>query len=82
VIEAPVACRIIGSASELAYGMPQALTQIGEALRRSLTVYDVYDQEREPSESVAMVTKSLADAADAFIAAGQHLADAQAAITY
>jgi hypothetical protein len=29
-----------------------------------------------------MVTKSLADAADAFIAAGQHLADAQAAITY
>jgi hypothetical protein len=42
-IAAPEAYQILGAATELAHSMPQALRQLGDALRRSLTVYDVYD---------------------------------------
>ena len=79
-IPAPDTYRILAAAAELAYAMPQALAQLGDALRRSLTVYDVHD-DREPAESVAKATHALSLAAEAFTAAARHLDRAQAAIT-
>ena len=73
----------MGAAAELAYSLPQALTQLTEALRRSLTVFDIYDHDREPADSIAIATHALsATAPDAFTQAAQHLSDAQAAIAY
>jgi Flp pilus assembly protein TadG len=47
----------LGAAAELAYSLPQALTQLTEALRRSLTVFDIYDHDREPADnSIATAT--------------------------
>jgi hypothetical protein len=79
---APDAYTILGSAAELAYSLPQALTQVGEALRRSLTVFDIYDRDRQPADSIAIATRALSAAADAFTQAAQHLSDAQAAIAH
>ena len=66
--------------AELAYGLPQALTQLADALRRSLTVFDVYDSDREPGDSVNATIASMSAAAAAFAAAARHLSDAQNAI--
>ena len=81
-LPAPEAYRILATAAELAYAMPQALTLLGDALRRSLTVYDVHDSDREPADSVAHATRALSLAAEAFTTAAQHLDDAQAAIVH
>jgi hypothetical protein len=81
-ITPPDAYSILGSAAELADAMPQALAQLGDALRRSLTLFDVYDRDRQPADSIAIATQALSAAADAFGAAAQHLSDAQAAIAY
>ena len=79
---APDVYRVLGSAAELAYSLPQALTQLSEALRRSLAVFDIYDRDREPADSIAIASHALSAAADAFTQAAQHLSDAQAAIAY
>jgi hypothetical protein len=79
---APDAYSILGSAAELASSLPQALTQLSEALSRSLSVFDVYDRDREPADSIAIATHALSAAADAFTQAAQHLSDAQAVIAH
>jgi hypothetical protein len=79
---APDVYRMLGSAAELAYALPQALTQMSEALRRSLTVFDIYDRDRQPADSIALATRSMMAAADAFAVAAQSLSEAQAAIAH
>jgi len=81
-IIAPDAYTILGSATELAYSLPQALSQLSDALRRSLAVFDIYDQDRDPVDSVTIATHAIPAAADAFTKAAQHLSDAQAAIAH
>jgi hypothetical protein len=49
---------------------------------RPLTVFDIYDRDREPADSIAIATHALSAAADAFTQAAQHLSDAQAAIAH
>jgi hypothetical protein len=79
-VVAPDAYSIIGSAGELAHGMPQALSQLVEALHRSLSVYHVDDRDERPAESVAAAARSLSSAGHAFTVAVQHLSDALFAI--
>lgn len=79
-LPAPHVYGIVGAAAELAYGLPQALTQLADALRRSLTVFDVYDSDREPGDSVNATIASMSAAAAAFATAARHLSDAQNAI--
>ena len=78
----PGRLHILGSATELAYSLPQALSQLSDALRRSLAVFDIYDRDRQPADSIAIATYALSAAADAFTQAAQHLSDAQAAIAH
>jgi hypothetical protein len=79
-IPAPDTYRIL-AAAELAYAVPQALAQLGDALRRSLTVYTFTTPTESQPKSVAKATHALSLAAEAFTAAAQHLDHAQAAIT-
>ena len=43
-------------------------------------MFDVYDRDREPADTIA--THALSAAADAFTQAAQHLSDAQAVIAH
>lgn len=79
-IIAPEAYRILGVAAALAAALPQAMNQVGSGLRAALHEFDVYDQNRSPTESVDLAQVQLAAAADAFECAYDHLSDAQTAI--
>lgn len=81
-IPAPDLYRITGSAAALAHRMPQALTQLANALQRSLLVLDVYYPAGPSAEDIATALGALSEAAEAFSVAAQHLLDAQAAIAY
>jgi hypothetical protein len=79
-LAAPDVYGIVGAAAELASGLPQALTQLAQALHRSLTVFDVYDSDRQPADSVNATMGPMSAAAAAFATAARHLSDAQNAI--
>ena len=66
--------------AELAYGLPQALTQLADALQLSLTAFDVYDQDGERGDSVGAAVSSRSAAAHAFAAAARHLSSARISV--
>jgi hypothetical protein len=69
--------RTTESAVQLALGMRQALTHLASSLHRPPTAFDVYTPN---PESIAVAVGALADAAEAFTVAAQHLRDAHAVL--
>lgn len=82
-IPAPVVYRVLGFLQSAGgYGMAQALGQLARGLERSLSTYDVYEDDgRDPVDSVAHAVNALTDAADLLQGVGPLLDDAQAAIS-
>lgn len=63
------------------YGLAQALGQLTRGLERSLTTYEVYeDDDRDPALSVARAVTAIEDAVALLEQVGPLLDDAQAAI--
>jgi hypothetical protein len=79
-IPAPLAYDLLGSLNNLGYGLEQLLLQFSDGLTRSLTEYDVYDNNRDPAESVAVATKAMRTAARHAHDIGVLLSTAQTAI--
>ncbi|MBK8463751.1 MAG: hypothetical protein IPL36_12185 [Nigerium sp.] len=68
--------------SAAGYGMAQALGQLARGLERSLSTFDVYEDDgRDPADSVAHAVNALTDAADLLQHVGPLLDNAQAAIS-
>jgi hypothetical protein len=80
-IPAPLAYDLLGNLNNVGYGLEQLLRQLGDGLSRSLTEYDVYDNNRDPADSVAEAVKAMRTAAGHAHEIGQLLADAQGAIS-
>ena len=82
-IPAPVVYRVLGFLQSAGgYGLAQALGQLARGLERSLSTYDVCEDDgRDPADSVAHAVSSLTDAADLLQRVGPLLDDAQAAIS-
>ena len=82
-IPAPVVYRVLGFLQSAAgYGMAQALGQLARGLERSLSTFDVYEDDgRDPVDSVAHAVNALTDAADLLQHVGPLLDNAQAAIS-
>ena len=82
-IPAPVVYRVLGFLQSAGgYGMAQALGQLARGLERSLSTYDVCEDDgRDPADSVAHAINALTDAADLLQRVGRLLDDAQAAIS-
>ena len=82
-IPAPVVYRVLGFLQSAAgYGMAQALRQLARGLERSLSTFDVYEDDgRDPADSVAHAVNALTDAADLLQHVGPLLDNAQAAIS-
>ena len=82
-IPAPVVYRVLGFLQSAAgYGMAQALGQLARGLERSLSTFDVYEDDgRDPADSVAHAVNALTDAADLLQHVGPLLDNAQAAIS-
>jgi hypothetical protein len=79
-IPAPLAYGLLGSLNNLGYGLEQLLLQLSHGLARSLTEYDVYDNNRDPAESVRTANKALWIAARHAHEIGVLLSTAQTAI--
>src|SRR5262245_52843969 len=62
-IPAPLAYGLLGNLNNLGYGLEQLLLQLSHGLARSLTEYDVYDNNRDPAESVRTANKAMWTAA-------------------
>lgn len=82
-IPAPVVYRVLGFLQSAGgYGLAQALGQIARGLERSLSTYNVYEDDgRDPADSVARAVNALTDAANLLQQVGPLLDDAQAAIS-
>jgi hypothetical protein len=79
-IPAPLAYGLLGNLNNLGYGLEQLLLQLSHGLARSLTEYDVYDNNRDPAESVRTANKALWIAARHAHEIGVLLSTAQTAI--
>ncbi|WP_298891535.1 hypothetical protein [uncultured Serinicoccus sp.] len=79
-VPAPVLYEVVGNLKGVGYLLPQALTQLGEGLEKSLAEYDVYDTAGDPHESVDVARGHLLTAADAARTLGAALEAAQSAI--
>ena len=79
-IPAPLAYGLLGNLNNLGYGLEQLLLQLMHGLARSLTEYDVYDNNRDPAESVGAANKALWTAARHAHEIGVLLSTAQTAI--
>lgn len=79
-IPAPVAYRLLGDLSGMAGMLPQLCQQLGGGLGASLEAFDVYDNNREPTESVALAIDALTEAARLADQLAAALSRAQAAI--
>ena len=77
---APVLCDVLGNLQGVGYLLPQALTQLGEGLEKSVAEYDVYDTAGDPHESIDVARGHLLTAADAARTLGAALEAAQSAI--
>jgi hypothetical protein len=79
---APTVYRVLGNLKGAAGDMlAQALQQLTAGLERSLTEYDVYEDDgRDPAESVAAAARHMRAAAALAEQIGAHLSDAQNAI--
>jgi hypothetical protein len=81
-IIAPEAYRILGEAAAMVGCLPQAFDQIAGGLRQALREYDVYDQNRDPADSIEIAVAEMAAATRLFRDAYTHLSAAQTAINY
>ena len=79
-IPAPLAYGLLGNLNNLGCGLDQLLRQLSDGLTRSLTEYDVYDNNRDPADSVATATKAMHTAARHAHELGVLLSTAQTAI--
>ncbi|OLT43959.1 hypothetical protein BJF86_13285 [Serinicoccus sp. CNJ-927] len=79
-VPAPVLYDVLGNLQGVGYLLPQALTQLGEGLEKSLAEYDVYDTAGDLHESVDVARGHLLTAADAARTLGAALEAAQSAI--
>lgn len=79
---APTVYRVLGNLKGAAGPMlAQALNQLADGLERSLTEFDVYEDDgRNPAESVATATQHMRLAAHLAAELGGHLSEAQDAI--
>lgn len=82
-IPAPVVYRTLGFLQSAGgYGMAQALGQLARGLERSLSTYDVCEDDgRDPVDSVAHAVNALSDAVELLHGVGPLLDQAQAAIS-
>lgn len=81
-VPAPVAYDLLGSLRQLQDGVSQFAGQLGSGLRRSLSDYNMYDDARDPAESVGMAGAALAKTATHANRAAEYAAAAQIAITW
>ncbi|GAB2864690.1 hypothetical protein [Nocardioides pacificus] len=79
-IPAPVAYRLLGDLSGMAGMLPQLCQQLGGGLGASLETFDVYDNNREPAQSVAQAIDALTQAANLAKRLTAALDEAQSAI--
>jgi hypothetical protein len=61
-IPAPVPYSLLGNLSGLAHMLPQLCQQLADGLQRSLTEFDVYDDNRSPAQSATEARIALATA--------------------
>ncbi|ADB33554.1 hypothetical protein Kfla_4527 [Kribbella flavida DSM 17836] len=61
---APLVYALTGNLKVASWGLAQLSEQLGSGLRRSLTEYEVYDNNREPGQSVDQAGAELQRAAD------------------
>lgn len=82
-IPAPVVYRTLSFLQSAGgYGLAQALGQLAHGLERSLSTYDVYEDDgRDPADSVSHATTAMNDAVALLARVGPLLDDAQAAIS-
>jgi hypothetical protein len=81
-LPAPTIYALLGNLQSAAgSGLAQLLGQMADGLTRSLTEYDVYDNNRDPAESVALATEAMREAAHHAQALGRLLSEAQSAIS-
>lgn len=81
-VPAPVAYALLGSLRQLEHAVAQLAGQLSSGLRRSLSEYDVYDDTRDPAESVAMAAAALEQTTTHANRAAECAAAAQLAITW
>lgn len=79
-LPAPLVYDLLGNLNNVGYGLEQLLGQISTGLTRSLTDYDVYDRNRDPSDSVTLANDAMRTAAQLAHEIGALLAAAQTAI--
>jgi hypothetical protein len=76
-----VVYRTLGNLKGVGHLLPQALQQLGAGLTRSLSEYDVYEDDgADPAESVALARGLLTRAAAKAAELGELLEQAQSAI--
>ncbi|MEV4267787.1 hypothetical protein [Kribbella sp. NPDC049584] len=79
-VPAPVAYALLGSLSQMQDAVAKLAGQIATGLDRSLLDFDVYDDARDPAESVAMAADALERTSGHARAAAERVSAAQAAI--
>lgn len=79
-VPAPVLYDVLGNLKGVGHLPPQALTQLGVGLHRSLDEYQVYDRDGDPSTNVAHAQEHLAAAAEAARTLGAEMEAAQSTI--
>jgi hypothetical protein len=80
-VPAPQLYEVLGSLKLLGPGLEQALTQLGDALVRSLAEYQVYEDDgADPASSVAACRAAITCAASRAASLGDILEQAQQAI--
>jgi hypothetical protein len=79
-IPAPVAYVLLGSLSEMQDAVAQLARQIATGLERSLSEFEVYDDARDPGESLIEATAALTTTAINATRAAEFTSKAQAAI--
>ena len=77
---APLVYALTGNLKEAGWGLSQLAEQLGSGLRRSLDEYDVYDNNRDPADSVDQAQAHLQHAAHLARELGQAFEQAQGAI--
>jgi len=81
-VPAPVAYALLGSLRQLEYAVAQLAGQLSSGLRRSLNEIDVYDDARDPAQSIAMAAAALEETANHANRTGECAAAAQTAIAW
>lgn len=79
-IPAPVAYAVLGNLKLAGHGLSEVAGHLSRGLRASLDEYDVYDNNRDPAQSVAMARASLDRAAELAAEIGDLLSAAQSSI--